>query len=202
MSTGLPPAFDKLVTLLSRLPGIGTRSATRLAFFIIAEPNDYAATLGQTLIDALEHVHYCAQCHTLCETEVCDICRDPTRDQTLVCVVETVQDLMAFERTGAYRGVYHVLHGSLAPLKGIGPSRLKLHNLEDRLTALETIEVIVATNADVEGEATALYLAKRLQDLDVTISRIATGIPMGGELEYIDQTTLSRALSGRVKLTI
>jgi len=197
----LPPAFDKLVTLLSRLPGIGERSATRLAFFIIAEPGGYAATLGQSLVDAVGHVQYCADCHTLCEDERCDICRDPARDQTTVCVVETVQDLLAFERTGAYRGLYHVLHGALAPLKGVGPSQLKLANLEDRVAA-GVSEVIIATNADVEGEATALYLAKRLKPLEVATTRIATGIPMGGELEYIDQTTLSRALSGRVALTV
>ncbi len=198
----LPPAFDKLVTLLSRLPGIGQRSATRLAFFIIAEPANYAKTLGQSLVESVDHVRYCADCHTLCEDERCSICRDPTRERGMLCVVETVQDLLAFERTGAYQGLYHVLHGALAPLKGIGPSRLKLDNLEDRVATQGVTEVIVATNADVEGEATALYLAKRLKPLSVSTTRIATGIPMGGELEYIDQTTLSRALSGRVALDV
>ena len=184
------------------MPGIGERSATRLAFFMISEPDDYAAKLGQSLLDTLQHVRYCEDCHTLCEEQRCTICRDPARQQDMICVVETVQDLLAFERTGAYQGLYHVLHGALAPLKGIGPSRLKLDNLEERITRGAVTEVVVATNADVEGEATALYLAKRLKPLDLKTTRIATGIPMGGELEYIDQTTLSRALSGRVALDV
>jgi recombination protein RecR len=204
----LPPAFDKLVTLLSRLPGIGQRSATRLAFFIIAEPGNYASALGKTLVEAVDHVRYCADCHTLTEDELCSLCRDPSRDRETVCIVEAVQDLLAFERSGAYQGLYHVLHGALAPLKGIGPSQLRMGNLEDRLRPAEdsekpaVTEVILATNSDVEGEATALYLAKRLKPLGITTSRIATGIPMGGELEYIDQMTLSRALTGRVPLSV
>lgn len=200
--TMLPTALDKLVTLLSRLPGIGERSATRLAFFIISEPRDYAQALATALTEVGDHVHLCADCHMIAETERCTICRDATRQRQTVCVVETVQDLLAFERTGAYRGLYHVLHGVLAPLKGVGPSQLKLDNLEARLMAEAVTEVIVATNTDVEGEATALYLAKRLGAScpGLALTRIATGVPMGGELEYIDQNTLSRALSGRQRL--
>ncbi len=197
----LPPAVDKLATLLSRLPGVGTRTATRYAFFVLSEPDDYARSLGQALDDVLEHVRFCRHCHALSERQLCDVCADPTRDTTTVCVVETVQDLIAIEKTGSYRGLYHVLHGVLAPLKGVGPDQLRLANLEERLVALGAGEVIVATSTDVEGEATALYLAKRLAPLKVPLSRIATGIPMGGELEYLDQSTLSRALSGRQALT-
>ncbi len=133
----------------------------------------------------------------LAESERCGVCVDPGRDRTVLCVVETIQDLLAFERTGAYRGLYHVLHGSLAPLKGIGPNQLRLDNLEARLEATGIEEVILATSTDVEGEATALYLAKRLAPTEVRVTRIATGVPMGGDLEYIDQNTLSQALKGR-----
>lgn len=198
--TSLPPALDKVATLLSRLPGVGKRSALRWAFFILGEPPAYARELQQGLGELLEHVRFCRDCHHLAEDELCRICRDPTRDEQLLCVVEGVPDLLALERTGSYRGRYHVLHGALAPLKGIGPDQLRLGNLEERLTEQQVTEVILATSADVEGEATALYLAKRLAESGVELSRIATGIPMGGELEYLDDHTLSRAIAGRTKL--
>ena len=197
----LPTALDKLSALLSRLPGVGERSANRLAVFILSQEADYAQGLGDTLQELHERVSFCCECHMLCEDDLCDVCRDPTRDQETLCVVQSVVDLMAFERTGAYNGLYHVMHGVLAPLKGIGPGQLKLDNLELRLNSLGTKEVILATNTDVEGEATALYLARRLERLDVETTRLATGLPMGGELEYIDQNTLTRALSGRQELT-
>jgi len=197
----LPTALDKLSALLSRLPGVGERSANRLAVFILSQEADYAQGLGDTLQELHERVSFCCECHMLCEGDLCDVCRDPTRDQETLCVVQSVVDLMAFERTGAYNGLYHVMHGVLAPLKGIGPGQLKLDNLELRLNSLGTKEVILATNTDVEGEATALYLARRLERLDVETTRLATGLPMGGELEYIDQNTLTRALSGRQELT-
>jgi recombination protein RecR len=195
----LPPALDKVATLLSRLPGVGKRTAMRWAFHILSEPPSYAEGLKKALGELLEHVHFCRQCHHLAETEVCAICRDTLRDTSLLCVVEGVVDLLAIERTGSFRGRYHVLHGALAPLKGVGPSQLRLDNLEERVRAQVT-EVIIATSADVEGEATALYLAKRLAPLGVSVSRIATGIPMGGELEYLDDHTLSRALAGRTRV--
>lgn len=197
----LPPALDKVATLLSRLPGVGKRSATRWAFFIMAEPPTFAHGLSKALAELLEHVHLCRRCHHLSEGEVCPICLDMTRDGGLLCIVESVPDLMALERTGSYRGRYHVLHGSLAPLKGVGPAQLKLDNLEARISEEGVSEVIVATSADVEGEATALYLAKRLSPLGIRVSRIATGIPMGGELEYLDDHTLTRAFAGRTLLT-
>ena len=198
----LPTALDKLSALLSRLPGVGERSANRLAVFILSQEADYAQGLGDTLQELHERVSFCCECHMLCEGDLCDVCRDPTRDQETLCVVQSVVDLMAFERTGAYNGLYHVMHGVLAPLKGIGPGQLKLDNLELRLNSLGTKEVILATNTDVEGEATALYLARRLERLDVETTRLATGLPMGGELEYIDQNTLTRALSGRQEVTL
>ena len=195
----LPPALDKVATLLSRLPGVGKRSATRWAFFIMAEPPTFAKGLADALADLFEHVHLCRHCHHLSEDELCAICLDPMRDSSLLCIVESVPDLLALERTGTYRGRYHVLHGALAPLKGIGPAQLKLDNLEQRV-ADGVSEVIVATSADVEGEATALYLAKRLGSMGIQVSRIATGIPMGGELEYLDDHTLTRAFAGRTPL--
>jgi recombination protein RecR len=198
----LPNALDKLAVLLSRLPGIGERSANRLSVFILSQSPDYAEGLGETLRELHEHVSFCNECHMLCEGELCKVCRDPTREHEMLCVVQSVVDLMAFERTGAYNGLYHVMHGVLAPLKGIGPSQLRLDNLELRLDSLGTKEVILATNTDVEGEATALYLARRLERKGVETTRLATGIPMGGELEYIDQNTLARALAGRQGFTL
>ena len=149
--------------------------------------------------DLLAHVHFCRECHHLAEQDLCGICRDPARDGHLICIVEGVPDLLALERTGSYRGRYHVLHGSLAPLKGVGPAQLRLDNLEARIATHGVTEVIIATSADVEGEATALYLAKRLAPTQANITRIATGIPMGGELEYLDDHTLSRAIAGRIR---
>jgi len=195
----LPPALDKLATLLARLPGVGKRSAMRWAFHVLTEPPAYAEALRQALSDVLHHVRFCRACHHLAETEVCGICGDPSRDATLLCIVEGVPDLMAIERTG-YAGRYHVLHGALAPLKGIGPDQLRLANLEERIAKDGVREVILATSADVEGEATALWLGKRLAPTGVSLTRIATGIPMGGELEYLDEHTLARAIAGRTRL--
>ncbi|MFT7583055.1 MAG: recombination protein RecR [Myxococcota bacterium] len=197
----LPPALDKLATLLSRLPGVGKRTATRYAFHIVAESPDYADTLAETLASLRDHVHFCHECHALAEQEICRICADPMRDRTLICILEGIQDQLAIERTGTYRGLYHLLHGVLSPLKGIGPSQLRLANLYDRIELHQVTEVIVATSTDVEGEATAIYLGQKLGAIDgLRVSRIATGIPMGGELEYLDQNTLSRALEGRTHL--
>jgi len=193
----LPPALDKLASLLARLPGIGERSATRLAFHVLSEPAGYAEELSSALSELSDSVGFCEACHNIAEDTLCKVCRDPGRDSHIVCIVEGISDLMAIERTGSYRGRYHVLHGVLAPLKGIGPSQLRLENLQPRLTADGVSEVIVATSTGVEGEATALYLARLLATSDVSLSRIATGIPHGGDLEYIDATTLGRALDGR-----
>lgn len=198
----LPPALDKLASLLARLPGIGERSATRLAFHVLSEPPSYAEALSQALADLSASVGFCEDCHNIAEASLCRVCRDAGRDAKTLCVVEGISDLMAIERTGSYRGHYHVLHGVLAPLKGIGPSQLRLSNLKSRLEDEGVSEVIVATSTGVEGEATALYLARLLAPSKVSLSRIATGIPHGGDLEYIDATTLGRALDGRRPLDL
>jgi len=200
MSAHLPPALDKLATLLSRLPGVGARTGLRWGFHILGGPRAYAEDLIQALRDVLDHVHFCRECHHLSELEVCPICTDPGRDRGIICVVEGVVDVLALERSRAFRGRYHVMHGVLAPLKGVGPAQLKLDNLEARIEADGVAEIIVATGADVEGEATALYLARRLAPTGVRVTRIATGIPIDGELEYLDDHTLSRALQGRIVL--
>lgn len=196
----LPIALDKLVALLSRLPGIGERSATRLAFHVLSEPESYALELSDALREMVDKVRFCADCHMVAEGERCRICADPARDRRTVCVVEGIQDVLAFDRTGVFDGLYHVLHGVLAPLKGVGPEQLRLGNLRERIARDGVEEVIVATSTDVEGEATALYLRRHLADLDTRVSRIATGVPMGGDLEYVDPNTLGRALKGRTDL--
>ena len=193
----LPPALDKLASLLARLPGIGERSATRLAFHVLSEPGGYASELARALDGLESSVSFCEDCHMVAESALCKVCRDPGRDASPLCIVEGIADLMAIERTGVYRGRYHVLHGVLAPLKGVGPSQLHLDNLKARIARDEVEEVIVATSTGVEGEATALYLARLLGDVGTQLTRIATGVPHGGDLEYIDATTLGRALDGR-----
>ena len=193
----LPPALDKLASLLARLPGIGERSAMRLAFHVLSEPEEYAKELSSAFGTLGDSVAFCSACHNIAEGERCRVCDDPTRDSDTLCVIEGITDLMAIERTGTYRGRYHVLHGALAPLKGIGPSQLRLANLSDRLASEGVKEVIIATSTGVEGEATALYLSRLLSTASIRLSRIATGIPHGGDLEYIDATTLGRALDGR-----
>jgi recombination protein RecR len=193
----VPTAVEKLVTQLARLPGIGERMAARLVFHILSEPETYARQLARSFEDLIEHVRFCSDCHMVCDGEFCGICRNGSRERDVICVVERVQDLLAFERTNAYRGLYHVLHGVLAPIKGVGPDKLHLPSLLTRIERDEVQEVILATSTDVEGEATALYLARYLASTSVTLSRIATGVPLGGELEYIDPNTLTRALDGR-----
>lgn len=193
----LPAALEKTVAHLSRLPGIGERTAMRLGFFILSQPETFARSLSTSLLELIEHVRFCEDCHMISEDPVCDTCSDPSRRDGTLCVVAGIADVLAFERTSAYRGRYHVLHGVLSPLRGIGPDQLRLANLSERITRDGITEVIVATNTDVEGEATALYLARRLGAADVSVTRLATGMPMGGELEYLDQNTLTRALEGR-----
>jgi len=193
----LPSALERLVAGLSRLPGVGEKTATRLAFFILREPESYAQTLAQALKDAHEQIQYCSRCHNIAEEDLCPICSDTTRDTSVVCVVEGVSDLIALDALGEYRGLYHVLHGVLAPLRGVGPGELKFDSLEARLGEESIQEVIAATNVGVEGEATALYLKRVAEPHGIPVTRIASGIPMGGDLEYMDQVTLSRALAGR-----
>lgn len=196
----LPKAVERLIALFQRLPGIGERTATRLVFFVLAAQGDYANDLARALDGVTTDIGFCSQCHMISDGDRCPICLDPGRDDTLLCVVSTIQDLLAFERSGAYRGRYHVLHGVLSPLKGIGPDRLRIQNLRARISELGVKEVVIATSTAVEGEATALYLKRLLAEAPVRVSRIATGVPMGGDLEYVDPNTLSRALEGRTDL--
>lgn len=190
----------RLVKELARLPGIGEKTAQRLAFHILKVGAGYAGDLAAAITGVVRDVRLCSSCQTLTDKDPCSICADPRREARLICVVEGVPDLVAVERTREYKGRYHVLHGALSPLDGVGPSDLKIRELLLRLEQAPVDEIVVATNPDVEGEATALYLAKLLKPLGVKVTRIAQGVPMGGDLEYADQVTLARALSGRREL--
>ena len=191
-----PDPIQRLVAELAKLPGIGEKTAQRLAFHILKAPKEYARALSQAIAEVVEKVRLCSVCCALTEDDPCPLCRDDKRDPRQLCVVENVSDLLAVERTREFRGRYHVLHGVLSPLEGVGPDQLRIKELLPRLSA-GVEEVIVATNPDVEGEVTALYLTKLIKPLGIRVTRIAQGVPMGGDLEYADQVTLARALSGR-----
>jgi len=190
----------RLVKELARLPGIGEKTAQRLAFHVLKAGAGYAGGLAEAILAVVRDVRLCSACQTLTDRDPCPICADPERDGRLLCVVEGVPDLVAVERTHEFRGRYHVLHGALSPLDGVGPSDLKIRELLVRLESQPAEEVVIATNPDVEGEATALYLARLLKPLGLKVTRLAQGLPMGGDLEYADQVTLARALSGRREL--
>jgi recombination protein RecR len=197
-SDGLPPAMTRLVKELSRLPGIGEKTASRLAFNLLNRPREQVIALAEALLEMKERVGLCTECLGLSDTHRCAICNDSTRDRELICVVEGPADLMAIERARSYNGLYHVLHGAIAPLDGIGPDDIKINELLTRVeNCPEVREVIIATNATVEGEATALYLAKVLKPSGIKTTRLARGLPAGGDLEYSDAATLSSAFSGR-----
>ena len=187
----------RLVKELAKLPGIGEKTAQRLAFHVLEAGPAYAEALAAAVTGVVRDVRCCSECQTLTERDPCPICADPERDPRTLCVVEGVPDLLAVERTHEYRGRYHVLHGALSPLDGVGPSDLKIRELLLRLERAPADEIVLATNPDVEGEATALYLTKLLKPLGLKVTRIAQGVPMGGDLEYADQVTLARALAGR-----
>ena len=194
----IPPALERVIGALARLPGVGEKTATRYAFHILAESRSFATDMSQAISELHAAVRHCEQCHNLSESDLCRVCRDPSRDHTRICVAEGIQDVIAIERTAEFRGRYHVLHGVLSPIRGIGPGELHLSDLPARIEADSVSEVIVATNVDVEGEATALYIQRMLRPFaQVRVTRIATGVPMGGELEYMDQLTLARALRDR-----
>lgn len=196
-----PDPITELINQLTRLPGIGERTAARLAFHILDAPADLASGLAAALRTVRERVRRCSVCGHLTEADPCRFCSDPVRDRSCICVVEGTPDVLAVEQTGEYRGLYHVLHGLIRPLDGIGPDDLHVAGLLRRLQDGEVQEVILATNPGVEGEATATYLASLLRPLPVTVSRIASGIPLGGELEYADRATLGRALTARRALS-
>ena len=191
--------ISNLIEELSKLPGIGPKSAQRLAFHIINMPKDQAKGLAESIVNARENIRYCSQCYNLTDQELCPICGNEKRSKKTIMVVETPRDLAAYEKTGKYEGVYHVLHGAISPMLGIGPNDIRLKELMLRLQG-EVDEVIVATNSSLEGETTAMYISKLIKPTGIKVSRIASGVPVGGDLEYIDEVTLLRALEGRVEL--
>jgi recombination protein RecR len=192
-----PEPVARLIDALQRLPGIGPKTAQRLTFFLLKRPAEEVRELAGSLVAVKDRIVSCSTCFNVTDEDPCRICADPARDAGLLCVVEEPNDLLAMERTGEFRGRYHVLLGALSPLDGIGPDDLKVRELLARLESGGTVEVILATNPNVEGEATAIYLAKMLRTLGVRVTRIARGLPVGGDLEYADQVTLTKALEGR-----
>ena len=192
----LSPSVDNLVAQLTRLPGIGSRTAQRLAFHLLSTQKEEALALASAIADVKERVRFCRECGNLTEEELCGICLDPRRDRSVVCVVEQPVDVISLERTHEYRGLYHVLGGSLSPLDGVEPEHLRIDELLQRVAQSEIREVVLATNPNMTGEATAAYLADRLRDR-ATVTRLASGLPVGGDLEYADEVTLGRALAGR-----
>ena len=191
--------ISRLIEELERLPGIGAKSAGRLAFHIINMPKEQVESMANAFVEARSNVRYCKQCQTLTDGELCPICKNSDRDSKVIMVVETVRDLAAYEKTGKYTGVYHVLHGAISPMLGIGPADIRLKELMERLQK-EVDEVIVATNSSLEGETTAMYIGKLIHPIGIKVSRIASGVPVGGDLEYIDEITLLRALEGRKEI--
>ena len=191
--------ITQLIEELGKLPGIGPKSAGRLAFHIINMPQDQVKKLSDTIISAKTNVHYCKECCTLTDNEICPICASDKRDHSTIMVVENTRDLMAYEKTGKYEGVYHVLHGAISPMLGIGPDDIRLKELMARLQG-DVKELIIATNSSLEGETTAMYISKLVKPTGIKVSKIASGVPVGGDLEYIDEVTLLRALEGRTEI--
>ncbi len=191
--------INKLIEELAALPGIGSKSAQRLAFHLINMPQDKVNRLAGSILEAKANVRYCTECYTLTDREVCPVCANARRNHGQIMVVENARDLAAYEKTGRYEGVYHVLHGAISPMLGIGPGDIRLKELMERLKG-EVEEVIIATNSSLEGETTAMYISKMIKPMGVKVTRIASGVPVGGDLEYIDEVTLLRALEGRVEM--
>lgn len=192
-----PKPLERLINELKKLPGVGLKTAQRLAFHIMKMPEDEAERLARAIAEVKRSLTYCSICGNITETDPCQICSDPERDHSTICVVEEPDDLWALERTGRYNGVYHVLMGALSPMDGITPNKLRIRELLERVNNEEVKEVIIATNHTTEGEATAMFIANLLGKLNIKVTRIAYGIPMGGDLEYIDEVTLAKALEGR-----
>lgn len=187
----------RLIDELARLPGIGPKSASRLAYYILRASREQALGLAEAILEVKDRVILCSTCFNITDSDPCSVCKDVGRDQDIICVVEEPLDVLALERTGEYRGLYHVLHGAISPVDGVGPDKLKIRELVERVQERRPKEVILATNPNIEGDATAMYVARQLQDSGVTVSRPASGLPVGGDLEYADEVTLGRALSGR-----
>lgn len=191
------PPLERLVEQFERLPGIGHKSAQRLAYHMLAIPREDAEAFAQAIIDAHEKIHYCKVCCNLTDSELCPVCRSESRDRSVICVVEDPRDVFALERTNEYNGLYHVLHGTISPLSGVGPDQLRVKEFLARLTDGSVKEIIMATNPTVEGEATAMYISRLVKPLGIRVTRLAYGIPVGGDLEYADEITLTRAMEGR-----
>ena len=191
------PPVQSLIDELGRLPGVGPKGAQRIAFHLLKLPDEDAFRLARSITEAKERVSFCRRCFNVCEGEECGVCLDPRRDPSVVCVVEEPRDVVAVEKTGEFRGRYHVLQGAISPLEGIGPDQIRVRELLTRLGTEEIAEVILCTNPNIEGEATAMYVARLLKPLGIKATRIASGLPVGGDLEYADELTLGRALEGR-----
>lgn len=200
MSAGAPEPIARLIQEFSRLPGIGPRSAQRLAYHVLRAPEDEALALARALGDVKRRIVFCGACWNITETDPCALCADERRERALICVVEQPLDVLVVERTGGYRGLYHVLHGALNPIEGVGPEQLRVRELTERVEAGGVAEVIMATNPSLEGEATSMYLQRLLGPLGVRVTRLARGLPSGADLEYMDDLTLARALEGRQEL--
>ena len=194
------PSIEKLIEAFEKLPSIGNKTAARLAFYILNASKEETDEFISAIQNAKQNLKYCSQCFNISDTDPCEICANPMRDKTTICVVEDVKDVVAMERTHEFKGVYHVLHGSISPMNGVGPDDIKIKELLARLMGGEVKEIILATNPRVEGEATAMYISKLVKPLGVKVTRIAHGIPVGGDLEYTDEVTLSKALEGRREL--
>ena len=198
--SGATPSLARLVQELNRLPGIGPKSAQRLAYYIIRLPDDEAYALADAVTSVKQNIVFCEECQNLTDASPCQVCSDPRRDQTIICVVEDPLDVLAMERTRSFRGVYHVLHGVISPINGIGPDQLRLKELFSRLDRPEVTEMVVATNPTLEGEATAMYIRRHQGRTDLRVTHLARGLPVGGSLEYTDETTLTRAFQGRQEI--
>ena len=194
------PSIEKLIQSFEKLPSIGNKTAARLAFYILNASEEETNEFVSSIVNAKKNLKYCSKCYNISDTDPCPICGNPKRDQSEICVVEDVRDIIAMEKTHEFRGVYHVLHGSISPMNGVGPDDIKIKELLARLMDGQVKEVILATNPRVEGEATAMYLSKLIKPLGIKVTRIAHGIPVGGDLEYTDEITLTKALEGRREL--
>ena len=195
-----PKSFTDLVECFKRLPGIGGKSAERLAYHVLSMDKEYVQEFANVLANFQDNIHYCKKCGHICEGELCEICKDETRDQSVICVVENPKDVIAFERTREYNGLYHVLHGAISPMNNIGPDDITVKQLLSRLSDPDIKEIIMATNPTVEGEATAMYISRLIKPMGLKVTRLAYGVPVGADLEYADEVTLTRAIEGRSEL--
>lgn len=197
-STGITvEPVAKLIDELGRLPGVGPKSASRLAYYLLRAPRDQALSLAEAILEVKERIVLCSRCFNITEADPCAVCQDVSREQSIICVVEEPLDVLALDRTGEFRGLYHVLHGAISPVDGVGPDRLRIRELIERVANERPEEIILAMNPNIEGDATAMYIARQLSATGVSISRPASGLPVGGDLEYADEITLGRALAGR-----